>query len=141
MNVPPPLPPVIPPPPPPLPSSKKPFAAQAAQASLLAPLAAVGVSIVVNAGMGNQATPLVKIITGSLCVLLIVLGFVFGIVALFGVRRHGKKGILGRAVAGICINGILIAFMAVSIPGFMKAAERAKQMRQQQGTEQQPTQP
>jgi hypothetical protein len=135
------LPPVIPPQPPPLPSSKKPFAAQAAQASLLAPLTAVGVSIVVNVGIGNQASPLAKIITGSLCVLLIVLGLVFGIVALFGVRHHGRKGILGRAIAGVCINGILIALMALSIPGFMKAAERAKAMRQQQGAEQQPTQP
>lgn len=140
MNVPPPLPPVIPSPPPPLPSTRKPFAFQAAQASLLAPLTAVGVSIVVNAGMGNQATPLVKIITGSLCVLLIVLGFVFGIVALFGVRRHGRKGIFGRAIAGVCVNGILIAFMAVSIPGFMQAAERAKE-RQRQNSEQQQTQP
>jgi hypothetical protein len=135
------LPPIIPSPPPLLPTAKKPFAFQAAQASLLAPLTAVGVSIVVNVGMGNQATPLAKIITGSLCVLLIVLGLVFGIVALFGVRRHGSKGILGRAVAGVCVNGILIAFMAISIPGFMKAAERAEQMRQQQGTEPQPTQP
>ena len=133
------VPPIIPVKPPPLPSShQKPFAAQAAQASLLAPLTAVGVSIVVNVGMGNQASPLVKIITGSLCVLLIVLGFVFGIVALSGARRHGRKGILGRAIAGVCINGILIALMAVSIPGFIKMAERANQMRQQQGVEQQP---
>lgn len=95
----------------------------------------------VNVGLGNQASPLVKIITGSLSVLLILLGFVFGIVALFGVRRHGRKGILGRAIVGVCINGVLIALMAISIPGLMKAAERAKQMKQQQGTEQQPTQP
>lgn len=133
-------PPIISPQPPPLPNAKKPFAFQAAQASLLAPLTAVGVSIVVNAGMGNQASPLVKIITGSLCVLLIVLGFVFGIVALFGVRRHGKKGILGRAIAGIAINGVIIAFMIISIPMYMKAAERAKEM-QRQKMEQQQAQP
>jgi ABC-type molybdate transport system permease subunit len=134
-------PPVIPPQPPPLPSTRKPFAFQAAQASLLAPLTAVGVSIVVNVGMANQASPSAKIITGSLCILLIVLGFVFGIVSLFGVRRHGKKGILGRAIAGICINGILIALMVISIPGLMKAAARAKEMRQRQNSEQQQTQP
>lgn len=140
MNQPPQLPPVIPPQPPPLLSSQKPFAAQAAQASLLAPLVAAAVSIVANAGMGNQASPLVKIVTGSFCVLLIVLGFVFGIVALLGVRRHRHKGILGRAVAGVCINGILIVLMLASIPIFMKAAERAKE-RQRQNSEQQPTQP
>jgi hypothetical protein len=134
-------PPIISPKPPPLPVSGKPFAFQAAQASLFAPLVAIGMSMVVNVGMGNQAAPLVKIITGSLCVLLIVLGFVFGIVALFGVRRHGKKGILGRAIAGVCINGILVALMLVSIPGFMAAAKRAKEMRQQQNSEQQSIQP
>ncbi len=114
-----------------LPSTSRPFAFQAAQASLLAPLIAVGVSIVVNVGMANQASPSAKIITGSLCILLVVLGLVFGIVALFGVRRYGKKGILGRAIAGICINGILVALMAVSTPGLMKAAARAKEMRQE----------
>jgi len=135
------VPPIIPVKPPPLPSSKKPFAVQAAQASLLAPLTAFGLGIIVNVGMANQSSPLSQIITGSLCVLLIVLGLVFGIVALFGVRRYGKKGILGRAIAGICINGILIAFMVISIPGFMKAAARAKEMRQRQGAEQQQMQP
>ena len=141
MNDPPPLPPVIPPQPPRLPSTVKPFAFQAAQASLLAPLTAVGVSIVVNVGMANQASPSVKLITGSLCILLIVLGFVLGIVSLFGMRRHGKKRILGRAIAGICINGILIALMAMSIPGFLKAAARAKEMRRQQDAEQGQMQP
>lgn len=134
-------PPIISPQPPPLPASGKPFAFQAAQASLFAPLVAVGIGIVVNIGTGSQAAPVVKIVTGSVCVLLIVLGFVFGIVALFGVRRHGTKGIVGRAIAGVCINGFLVALMLVSIPGYMAAAKRAKEMRQQQNSEQQPALP
>jgi ABC-type molybdate transport system permease subunit len=130
-------PPVIPQPPP-LPLAKKPFAFQAAQASLLAPLFSVGVGVVVNVGMGNQATPLAKLITGCLSVLLILSGFILGIVALLGTRRYGKKGIMGRAVAGICINGVIIAFMIISIPTYMKAAERAKEMQRQKMEHQQP---
>jgi len=127
--------------PPPLPPGKKPFAFQAAQASLFAPLVAIGLSMVANVGMGSQATPLARMIVGSVSSLFILLGFGLGIIALTGVRRHGKKEIFGRAIAGICINGILIALMIVSIPGLMRAAERAKQIQEQQGAEQQPTQP
>ncbi len=137
MNAVPPLPPVIPSQPAPLTTTRKPFAFQAAQASLLAPLIAFGVNIVVNAGSGNQASAAVNIITGSLSVLLIVLGFAFGVAALFGIRRHGKKGIMGRAVSGVCINGILIVFMAISIPVLMKAAERAKARQRQNGGQEQ----
>jgi len=136
------LPPIISPPP--LPPSKpvrKPFAFQAAQASLLAPLTAIGIGILVNVGMGAQRSPLAGIITGSISILLVVLGFIFGILALFGIRRYGKKGILGRAIAGVCINGIIIALMIFSIPMYKKMAERAKEIQRQQHMEQQQTQP
>jgi hypothetical protein len=127
--------------PPLLPTAKKPFALQAAQASVLSPLIAVGVSIVVNVGMGGQTSPLMGMITGGLSILLIVLGFVFGIIALSGVRRHGRKGILGRAIAGIIINGFLIAVMILSIPAWRKAAARAKQAERQNIEQHQQTPP
>lgn len=133
-------PPIIPSKPPPLPTVKKPFAAQAAQASFLAPIIAFGIGIFVNMGQGGKMSPLVGIITGSVCTILILLGFIFGILALVGIRRHGKKGILGRAIAGLCINGFLIAFMIISIPMYKKMAERAKEM-QTQKIEQQQTPP
>jgi ABC-type molybdate transport system permease subunit len=123
--------------PPPLPPAKKPFAAQAAQASLLAPAIAFGIGIVVNVGLGSQSSPLVGIITGSVTILLIVSGFIFGIIALAGVPRYGKKGILGRGIAGVCINGILIAIMIISIPMYIRMAERAKAIQQQKLEQQQ----
>ena len=122
-----------------LPPAKKPFAFQAAQASLLAPAIAFGLGIVVNVGMGGQLPPLAHIIVGSLSIVLILLGFIFGIVALIGVRRYGKKGILGRSIAGICINGILIALMVISIPMYKRMAERAKEIQQQKPEQQQPS--
>ena len=57
--------------------------------------------------------------------------FVFGIVALFGAKNMAAKGILGRAIAGICINGIIIFFMLIAIPVFIQAAHKAKEMQQQ----------
>ena len=77
------------------------------------------------------------LILGSTCMLLIILGFVFGIVALIGMKKYGRKGILGRAVAGTCINGIIIFFMVIAIPTYIKAAQRAKEMHMQQTEQQQ----
>ena len=133
------VPPIISQQPPPLPPSKKPFAFQAAQASLLAPAIAFGIGIVVNVGLSGQSSPLVGIITGSLSILLIVSGFIFGVIALAGIPRYGKKGILGRSIAGVCINGIIIMLMIISIPMYKRMAERAKEI-QQQKLEQQQTQ-
>lgn len=132
-------PPIISQQPPPLPSAKKPFAFQAAQASLLAPAIAFGLGIVVNIGMGTQLSPLAHIIVGSLSIILILLGFIFGIIGLVGVRRHGKRGILGRSIAGICINGILIGLMIISIPMYKRMSDRAREI-QRHKMEQQQTQ-
>lgn len=108
-------PPIISPNLPPLSPTKKPFAFQAAHASVLAPLTSIGIGIVVNVGLGSQITPMAKIIVGSLCTLLISSGFILGICALFGIRRYGRKGILGRAIAGIAINGLLLIFMGFAV--------------------------
>ena len=80
------------------------------------------------------------IILGGTCTLFILLGFVFGIVALVGMKKHGKKGILGKAVAGVCINGFIIFLMLIAIPTFVRAARHAREM-QQQEMEQQSRQP
>jgi hypothetical protein len=80
------------------------------------------------------------VVLGGTSILLILAGFVLGIVALIGTRKHGRKGIFGKAVAGISINGILILFMLISIPAFKKMAEQAKEMRRQR-MEQQQTHP
>ncbi|MGA9779517.1 MAG: hypothetical protein WBS33_14700, partial [Verrucomicrobiia bacterium] len=85
-----------------------------------------------------QLSPVAKIITGSLSALLIIFGFIFGIIGLCGVRRHGKKGILGKAIAGTCINCILIIFMIIGIFMFKKMAQRTKEIEQR--TEQQQAQ-
>jgi len=106
--------------------------------SFLAPFVSIGINVFGHqAVQGNRVG---MIVLGGTCTLLILAGFVLGIVALIGTRKYGTKGILGRAIAGICINGIIICFMLIAIPSFIKAAERAKE-KQPQGMEQQPAQP
>ena len=134
------LPPVIaqstPPPLPPVAPAGNSFAKQAALFSLLAPLVAIGINLFGHqAVQGNRAG---MIILGGTCTLLILLGFIFGFVALAGMKKHGKQGILGKAIAGICINGIIILFMLIAIFAFIQAAHHARENQQQQQGQQQP---
>jgi hypothetical protein len=127
--------------PPPLPSAAQTgnsFARQAALFSLLAPFVSIAINVVGHqAVQGNRAGMLVL---GGACTLLILLGFILGIVALLGMKKHGRQGILGRAIAGVCINGVIIFLMLIAIPVFIQAARHAGQMRQQQTEQQQPQQ-
>lgn len=55
---------------------------------------------------------------------LVVIGLIFGIVALFGISKHGTKGILAPAIVGIIINGLLLSFVVMN---FMTSRARAMQ--------------
>jgi preprotein translocase subunit YajC len=52
-------------------------------------------------------------------------------------KKYGKKGILGGAIAGVCINGFLILMMLIAIPRFMRMAQQARAAQAQQQMEQQ----
>ena len=52
------------------------------------------------------------LLLGAVSFLVISAGFIFGVVALFALQ--GEKA-NGKAVAGICINGLLISFAILSI--------------------------
>lgn len=45
--------------------------------------------------------------------LLVIAGSILGIVALFGIFRHGRKGILAPAIIGIILNGLLVLMGAI----------------------------
>jgi hypothetical protein len=58
---------------------------------------------------------------------LTLVGFVFGIAALFGIRRHGTKGILLPALIGIILNGLIIVmFITMIASAFSRARPRQK---------------
>ena len=52
-----------------------------------------------------------------------------GIMAFFGIRRHGSKGILGRALVGTTICGLLLFALAMAIPVLVRRVEQAKQQK------------
>jgi hypothetical protein len=115
------------PPSPPAPT-KKPFAYQAAQVALWAPLIALFIGIGANSALRNTSgassdsmTRIAWIIVGGFNLLLLLLGLVMGIVALVGASRHKFKGIVGRAVAGIVIS-VLFLGAAASLPFVMRGA-------------------
>jgi hypothetical protein len=116
-------PPINPQTPPPLPAASPAggsFPRQAALFSLLAPFFCIALNFGAHqAVQGNRAS---LMILGGTCTLLILLGLVFGIVALLGMKTHGTKGILGKAAAGVCINGVLILFMLIAIPTFLRGS-------------------
>lgn len=72
------------------------------------------------------------IVLGLTSVSLIVLGCIFGVVALISGKRRGEKGVSGTAMAGTIISGVLTLVMLASIPGLLKAMERAKERQKQQ---------
>jgi hypothetical protein len=130
--------------PPPIPSllpvitadASRAFAKQAATVSLAAPFVGMGVNILSQQAIqGNRAA---MVIVGCTAMLLIVAGFLLGIMALVQTKRYGRQGIFGKAIAGVCINGLLIGLMLISIPGLKKAAERAKEIQRERLQQQQP---
>lgn len=94
-------------------------------ASVFAPLIAIGLTIVSSAGRTNldpQSQRPVAFMVGIVNSIIILIGLICGVVALFGIRNHGKKGILGKALCGIIIP-LLLAGLA--IPNFMAARSQA----------------
>src|SRR5438128_2210939 len=119
--------------PPPLPSKpQKSFYHQAATTSAFAPLIAIGLSIASSAGrtgVDPQSRRTVAFIVGIVGTVIMLIGLICGIVALFGIRNHGTKGILGKALFGIIIPLLCTALL---IPSFMAARSRAIHSKQNQ---------
>jgi hypothetical protein len=122
--------------PPPIPTrSSGSFPRQAATFSLVAPFVSFAIGIFLQPQV--RGIRIAMIILGLISMLLIVCGMIFGIVALLAMKSHGREGIFGKALAGTCINGILLLLILISLPAVMKAAERAKARQRQQMEQQQ----
>ena len=103
----------------PAPPPKPPwFIAQAAWCSRLAPCFSVAVNLLSRRALGGS--PVGMLVLETVCSLVIVGGFIFGVVGFFAPKRE-KTG-NGKAIAGLCINGVLIAFLILSISTRQKFA-------------------
>lgn len=66
-----------------------------------------------------------EVIVGAISVLLILIGIASGIVALCGIPRHGRKGLLGRGIIGLAMNTAVVAFLVVGlVSGISRSAGR-----------------
>lgn len=72
-----------------------------------------------GAGANSQGTRMVSAILGGTFA---VIGIVAGIVALFGIRRYGRKGLLWHAVTGI---GLWLLLFVLALPVVFKARQLA----------------
>lgn len=92
--------------------SGRPVPQSLAKASWVFPLIIVGMLTV------SRIVPRAKTIVDMVALLLALIGFVLGIVSLFGIRRYGRRKILAPALVGILVNGF---FILVWVTNFLTA--------------------
>lgn len=78
----------------------------AAKFSLWAPLVVVSIDMAcMSSSMSDSAMLPVCVVSMGLY----VLGVIYGVVALRGIRVHGPQGLLTRGVLGVCLNVVFLA--------------------------------
>lgn len=98
-----------------------PFVFQAAKASWVAPLVAsalgFGAKIALqgNTQLDPQTLRVAWLVIGGLAVLIVTAGLVLGIAALFGVKKHGWRGILIPSVIGILLCSGYLYLLASTV--------------------------
>jgi hypothetical protein len=76
----------------------------------MAPLLAVAVGMGTNVMVSGNSTlePDIRrtiwLVVGGICVLMVLAGLVCGVLALIGIRRHGRKGVLIPSIVGILLS-------------------------------------
>jgi hypothetical protein len=89
--------------------------------SLLAPCFSIAINLVGHRALSGS--PAGKLVLGTVCSLFIVGGLILGVLGFFA-RKGEEQGTRGKAIAGICINGLLISFAILSIFTHQKVAAR-----------------
>ena len=117
-------------------SDGSPFARQAATFSLAVPFVVIALhwftwDIV-------HRNPIARVIVGCTADILIVSGFILGVIALLRTRKCGREGIFGKAIAGVCLNGLVIAVLLIAFHVITKNYIERTNDRQRQRTIQRP---
>lgn len=114
--------------PPPLPAhyARNSFFHSAATISIFAPLFAIGFNVLGRAALGPNESGIPVLIVSTVAALSLLTGIIAGIVALFGIPKYGRKGILVKALCGILIPIILTG---LAIPAIVMARGKAGEFR------------
>ena len=91
---------------------------KSAKFSLYAPALVVAIAlgfmlITVNASPESSRSGMYVI--GAINVILICTGFLLGVLSLFGMPKHGTKGILIKAFFGITFNGFFVSVFVFEV--------------------------
>jgi hypothetical protein len=100
------------------------FSHLAAKLSWVCPIITIIIFVLLTFGRQVVARKIFAMIAAG-ALWLVVVGLILGIVALFGISKHGTKGILGPAIVGIIINGLLLSFVVTNV-----ITSRGRQMQQ-----------
>jgi hypothetical protein len=60
--------------------------------------------------------------------LFIIVGLIFAVIALFGVRKHGSKGIVAPAIVGLVLNLLLLIIFATNFIAARAKAQKGVQL-------------
>ena len=83
---------------------------QAARFSLYVPVAVLMLGFCISTMLQKERSTVLAIAYFNL--VLMVLGFLAGVIALVAMKKYGREGILYRAVGGVILNGLLLASVA-----------------------------
>src|SRR5687768_3959173 len=86
----------------------------AARASYLTPIFALAFGMISTALRGPSQSLRGALVIGAINLFILTCGILMGLVALSGIGRHGKRGLLWPAVVGIVINLLFVAIIAAS---------------------------
>lgn len=64
-----------------------------------------------------------------------IFGLVLGIMALVATKRLGRTGIFGKALAGTCINGLLVLLFLLHFPRLVWAVKMKSALERNQAVE------
>jgi cytochrome bd-type quinol oxidase subunit 2 len=97
------------------------FFKQSAKSSWVMTIIALAVGLVTQNMFKTPELQASRLFVSFLVVFIFFLGLILGIVALFGIKRHGKKGILKPAIIGISLNAaLLILVFFIAAAAFMQ---------------------
>lgn len=115
----------------PPPAKPKTFFHRAATFCLWAPLIGILLNVfcwVPGRAAHPPATRMDALADATVSAFVPVLGFLAGVVSLFGIRRYGRTGILWKALTGMTI---FLLMVGAAIPALLKARSAARQQYEQ----------